>query len=213
MASTDTGDGHYFTNTPSVASKRQTIELVLPDVYLELTTDSGVFSAGAVDKGTRYLLRSMPDISTLPALPKSILDLGCGYGPIALTMAKRAPEAHVWGVDVNERALGLATENAAANDIENVSFGTADAIDPDHRFDLIVSNPPIRIGKPALHELLSTWMPLLNPQGRAWMVVQKYLGSDSLATWLTEHGWATERLSSKTGFRILETQAQDLQQQ
>ena len=106
-----------------------------------------------------------------------------------------------------------ATENAAANDIENVSFGTADAIDPDHRFDLIVSNPPIRIGKPALHELLSTWMPLLNPQGRAWMVVQKHLGSDSLATWLTEHGWATERLSSKTGFRILETQAQDLQQQ
>ena len=183
------------------------------DVYLELTTDSGVFSAGAVDKGTRYLLRAMPDIATLPALPKSILDLGCGYGPIALTMAKRAPEAHVWGVDVNERALGLATENAAANDIENVSFGTADVIDPDHRFDLIVSNPPIRIGKPALHELLSTWMPLLNPQGRAWMVVQKHLGSDSLATWLTEHGWATERLSSKTGFRILETQAQDLQQQ
>lgn len=205
MVSTDTSDGHYFESTPSVASNRQTIELVLADVYLELTTDTGVFSANAVDKGTRYLLRSMPEVSTLSTPPQSILDLGCGYGPIALTMAKRIPDARVWGVDVNERALGLATENATANRVDNVTFGTADAIDSGQHFDLIVSNPPIRIGKAALHKLLSTWMPRLSADGRAWMVVQKHLGSDSLATWLTEHGWPTTRLSSKSGFRILET--------
>lgn len=205
VVSTDTGDGHYFESTPSAPSNRRSIELVLPDVYLELTTDSGVFASGGVDKGTRYLLRSMPELTSLPAPPLSILDLGCGYGPIALTMAKRAPGARVLGVDVNERALGLAEENATANGLANVAFAAADAVDPDQCFDLIVSNPPIRIGKAALHELLNTWLPRLNPGGRAWMVVQKHLGSDSLATWMTEHGWPTTRLSSKSGFRILET--------
>ena len=110
----------------------------------------------------------------------------------------------MWGVDVNERALGLAQENAEANDITNVSFGKADAVDPGQTFDLLVSNPPIRIGKAALHELLSTWIPRLSAEGCAWMVVQKHLGSDSLTTWLTDQGWPTTRLSSKAGFRILE---------
>ena len=213
MVSTDTGDGHYFENTPTVASKRRTIELVLPDQYLELTTDAGVFAAGAVDKGTRYLLRSMPDVSTLPTPPRSILDVGCGYGPIALTMAKRAPNAHVWAVDVNERALGLASDNALANGIDNVTVGKPEDIDLQQTFNLIVSNPPIRIGKSALHDLLSVWLERLAPGGRAWMVVQKHLGSDSLATWLTDHGWETIRLSSKSGFRILETHARKVTEQ
>ena len=133
--------------------------------------------------------------------------MGCGYGPIALSAAKRAADAHVWGVDVNNRALSLARSNAETNDIANVQFGTADELPPDLSFDLILSNPPIRIGKQALHELLTTWLDRLTPKGRAWMVVQKHLGSDSLADWLTSNGWATTRLGSRKGFRILETQA------
>ncbi len=201
-------DSQYFDSTPTVASKRQQIELVLPDVFLELTTDSGVFSAGQVDKGTRYLLKDMPTIGSLPTPPTSVLDLGCGYGPIALTMAKRAAEAHVWGVDVNERALALAIENAAANGVaEKTTFASADDIDSEQRFDLIVSNPPIRIGKAALHEVLTVWLDRLTPNGRAWLVVQKHLGSDSLAEWMTMNGWATTRLASRKGFRILEVLA------
>lgn len=193
---------HYFDAQPSVGSNRQQIELSLADVFLELHTDSGVFSAGRVDPGTRYLLQEMPPV---PDETTSVLDLGCGYGPIALTMARRAPGAAVFGVDVNERALALARENADANGIETASFVTGAEVPADQRFDLIVSNPPIRIGKQALHGLLAEWIPRLSPGGCAWMVVQKHLGSDSLATWLTDQGWPTTRLSSRKGYRILET--------
>ncbi len=205
MEVNDGTSSQYFGATPSVASAPRVIELTLPDIYLELTTDSGVFAANRVDKGTRYLLREHPAFTSLAAPPESILDLGCGYGPIALTAAKRAPQASVWGVDVNERALALASANAASNAIERARFGTPDQVPAALRFDLIISNPPIRIGKAALRDLLTTWLDRLEPTGRAWMVVQKHLGSDSLAAWLTDNGWPTTRLSSRSGFRILET--------
>ncbi len=195
-------DSQYFDAAPTAASNPRTIELVLPDVFLTLGTDSGVFSNQKVDSGSRYLLQAHPPI---PEPSEHILDLGCGYGPIALTAAKRAPDAEVWGVDVNTRALDLARANAEANNIANARFGTADEVPVDVGFDLIISNPPIRIGKQALHELLETWLDRLTPTGRAWMVVQKHLGSDSLTTWLTENGWATTKLGSRKGFRILET--------
>ena len=199
----------YFDAEPSVASKQQSIELVLPDVFLALTTDTGVFSGSKVDGGSRYLLQEHPPIADDVT---SILDLGCGYGPIGLVAAKRAPNAHVWGIDINERAIALANVNAEANDIVNATFCTAADLPADLRFDLIISNPPIRIGKTALHELLTTWLDRLTPQGRAWMVVQKHLGSDSLASWMSDVGWATERLGSRKGFRILEVLAREPQE-
>lgn len=205
MPSPGSSDSHYFDAAPATSSSPRTIELVLPDVFLELSTDSGVFSAQQVDGGTRILLKDHPPLASLPTAPAHILDLGCGYGPIALSAAKRAPDAHVWGVDVNERALELAQGNAASNGIENVTFGRADQIPAEQHFDLILSNPPIRVGKQVLRDLLATWLDRLTPQGRAWMVVQKHLGSDSLAAWLTEQGWETTRLSSKAAYRILET--------
>ena len=195
----------YFEPRPSAPSRQRSIELTLPDVYLELTTDAGVFSADGVDKGTRYLLRDHPPFAGLGTSPQTILDVGCGYGPIALTAAKRLLRADVWGVDVNERALALARGNAKANSIDTARFVAPDDVPEDLRFDLILSNPPIRIGKTKLRELLQLWLDRLSPEGRAWMVVQKHLGSDSLATWLTDNGWATSRLSSRSGFRILET--------
>ncbi len=203
VPSTDAnGNSQYFEADPSVESNQRGIELVLPDVFLTLTTDSGVFSNRKVDSGSRYLLQAHPPI---PDETKNILDLGCGYGPIALTAAKRAPDATIWGVDVNNRAIELATRNAEVNGIANAQFGTADEVPVDISFDLIVSNPPIRIGKQALHDLLTVWFDRLTPEGRAWLVVQKHLGSDSLADWLTTNGWTTTRLGSRKGFRILET--------
>jgi len=192
----------YFDAEPTVQSKQQLIELVLPDVYLSLTTDTGVFSGSKVDNGTRYLLQEHPPIG---GEVSTILDLGCGYGPLGLAAAKRAPKAQVWGIDVNERAVALANSNAESNNVSNARFCLAADVPEDLRFDLIISNPPIRIGKAALHELLTVWLDRLAPQGRAWMVVQKHLGSDSLATWLDNQGWPTERLGSRKGFRILET--------
>lgn len=194
-------NAHYFDANPSIESKPLDIELVLPDVFLTLGTDAGVFSSRKVDPGSRYLLQEHPPIGTNTT---TILDLGCGYGPIGLTAARRAPTAQVWGIDVNERAIDLANANAVRNDITNATFTTADQIPSELTFDVILSNPPIRIGKAALHDLLSTWLSRLRPDGRAWLVVQKHLGSDSLAEWLSEKGWQATRLSSRKGYRILE---------
>ena len=201
MVSESTPTGQYFDATPSVPSRRRSVELVLPDVFLTLTTDSGVFSGDHIDAGTRFLLQQS---SPIASNVRSILDIGCGYGPIALTAAARTPASVVWAVDTNERARALTAENAEANNLANVRVAAPDDVPADLSFDLIISNPPIRIGKVALHDVLSRWLNRLAAGGRAWLVVQKHLGSDSLADWLTESGWPTERLSSRKGYRLLE---------
>lgn len=195
---------HYFDEQPSAVSRPRAIELVLPDVFLTLHTDRAVFSASQVDSGTRYLLQEMPEI---PADSRTIVDLGCGYGPIALTTAARAPNAVVWAVDVNERARFLTSENAHSNGLTNVRVGVAQEVPSDPPIDLIISNPPIRIGKEALRALLAYWLERLSPGGRAWLVVHKHLGSDSLADWLRREGYETTRLGSRKGYRILEVLA------
>jgi 16S rRNA (guanine1207-N2)-methyltransferase len=170
---------------------------------LELTTDAGVFSRNRVDPGTAVLL------DVLPHLPSTgtLLDLGCGYGPIALTLAVERPQATVWAVDVNERARGLCAANAAAASLTNVRVSAPEEVPPDIRFAAIVSNPPIRIGKEALHELLGTWLGRLEPEGVAYLVVQKHLGADSLQRWLSDQGWSTSRIASRQAFRVLRCEA------
>ena len=194
-------DGQYWTDSPGVASRPSEVDLLLPDVDLRLTTDRGVFSADRVDRGTRYLLLEGPD---LPTGPVDLLDLGCGYGPIACTLASRRPEARVWAVDVNERARDLCRANAAAAGLANVEVAAPDDVPVDVRLAAIWSNPPIRIGKPALHDLLTRWLDLLTPDGTAHLVVQRHLGADSLARWLDDRGWATDRRGSRKGFRLLD---------
>jgi 16S rRNA (guanine1207-N2)-methyltransferase len=184
-----------------VASAPVPVRLLLPDGTLDLTSDSGVFSKGEVDAGTKLLLL---DGGPLPPAG-DLLDLGCGYGPIALTMARRSPGATVWAVDVNRRAVELTASNAAAAGLANVRACHPDEVPADVRFGAIWSNPPIRIGKAALHELLLTWLRRLD--GRAVLVVQKHLGADSLARWLVEQGFPTTRLQSRVGFRLLEITA------
>ena len=194
---------HYFASRPGAASRTRTVDLVLPDLHLRLETDRGVFSPDRIDPGTRILLETAPP----PPAEGALLDLGCGYGPIALALARRAPRAQVYGVDVNERALDLARRNATAAGLDGVRFAPPQQIDPGIRFAAIWSNPPIRIGKAALHELLLTWLDRLAPQGRAHLVVQKHLGSDSLQRWLNEQGFRTERLTSRSSYRVLAVDA------
>ncbi|WP_244929925.1 methyltransferase [Nocardioides sp. W7] len=194
-------DEHYFTADPTVAFKRAPVTAQVWGHSVELVSGSGVFAQGRVDIGTAVLFRE-----TQPPAPGRILDLGCGYGVIGLAVAVAVPGAVVTAVDVNERAVLLANENA-------LSLGVADrytaavpaAVDPAAEYDEIWSNPPIRIGKEALHELLLTWLPRLAPGGRAVMVVGKNLGADSLQRWLGERGFPTTRLASAKGFRVLET--------
>ncbi|GLZ03391.1 16S RNA G1207 methylase RsmC [Actinomadura sp. NBRC 104412] len=190
---------HYFTGRPTAAGRRRTVDLVLPDLHLRLDTDAGMFSPDRVDPGTRILLETVPP----PPPTGDLLDLGCGYGPVALTMARRSPQASVYGVDVNERALGLARSNATIAGLDNVRFSLPDQIDPGLRFAAIWSNPPIRIGKTALHDLLLAWLPRLTPGGTAHLVVQKHLGSDSLHRWLNDQGLPTTRLASRSAYRVL----------
>jgi 16S rRNA (guanine1207-N2)-methyltransferase len=195
--------GHYFDAEPTSASAPATVTLTLPDRTTELATDRGVFAGDRVDAGTKYLLLDGP------ALPESgdLLDLGCGYGPIACTLAARAPGTTVWAIDVNRRARELCAANAAQLGLTNVRVLPGDEVPDDLRFAAIWSNPPIRIGKPALHLLLRTWLGRLDPEGHAALVVSKHLGSDSLAIWLQRQGWPVDRLGSRQGYRILQVGA------
>ncbi len=122
---------------------------------------------------------------------------------IALTLARRAPDSRVVAIDVNERARTLCAGNAADNGIGNVKVLAPEAVDQELRFDAIWSNPPIRVGKAALHELLLTWLDRLTRRRRRPPVVHKNLGSDSLQRWLVDAGWPTERLLSAKGYRVL----------
>lgn len=190
---------HYFDEQPAVASARREVDLWLPDGHVRLVTDRGVFGYGQVDAGTRLLLQRAP----APAADGDLLDLGCGTGAIAVTMARRSPAATVWAVDVNARARGLCAENAERNGVGNVRVVAPDGVPPEVRFATIWSNPPIRIGKAALHALLLDWLARLTDDGTAVLVVQRHLGADSLQTWLAANGFPTTRLASSSGYRLL----------
>lgn len=179
------------------------VTLLLPDLHLRLETDRGVFSPDRIDAGTRVLLESVPP----PPAEGDLLDLGCGYGPIALTMASRAPGATVWAVDVNRRSVELCERNAKAAGLDKVRSAHVDEVPDDVCFRAIWSNPAIRIGKQALHEMLTRWLDRLTPDGVAYLVVQKHLGSDSLQNWLNDQGWPTTRAASRSAYRILKVEA------
>lgn len=190
---------HYFDEDPTTESAPREVTLLLPDMNLALRTDRGVFGYNRIDAGTKLLLLKAP----APSATGNLLDVGCGTGAVALTMARRSPGATVWAIDVNERARDLCRLNAELNGITGVRVCAPDDVPDDVGIATIWSNPAIRIGKPALHEMLSRWFSRLTPDGEAVMVVHKHLGGDSLQTWLTAQGYPTTRLASSSGYRIL----------
>ncbi len=197
---------HYFSPRPEAPHRPGLVRVVLPDVYLELATDTGIFSPSRLDPGTRLLLDSSP----APPASGDLLDLGCGYGPIACVLAQRSPGATVWAVDVNERALELCARNAAAAGLANVRCVLAGDPSVPPRLAGIWSNPPVRIGKAALHELLSAWLGRLSDggscRGQAWLVAGRNLGADSLHRWLAEQGWQVTRRAARSGYRLLQVE-------
>ncbi len=197
------GQPHYFDETPGPGGAPEKVRTVrLQGREVVVRTAGGVFSGDRLDPGTTVLLR---EVGPLPATG-DLLDLGCGWGPVALAMAAASPGATVWAVDVNERARALTAANARDNGLGNVRVAAPGDVDPGVRFAAVWSNPPVRIGKDALHALLLDWLPRLAPAGRAELVVQKHLGADSLQRWLGEAlpaGLSVSRSATSKGYRVL----------
>lgn len=193
---------HYFSQEPKSNYQPKQIGLVIAGEVFQVSTASGTFSPTRLDVGTAVL---MDQIELAPAAG-NILDLGCGWGPLALTLAKHSPEAKIWAVDVNNRSLELTKTNATALGLTNIVTLTPEQVPEEISFSGIWSNPPIRVGKKELHDLLLSWLPRLVLQGVAYLVVQKNLGSDSLQKWLTEtlvSGYEVSRLTSVKTYRII----------
>ena len=193
---------HYFSSTPESELKTRTIHARLAGRDVELTTANGVFSPERIDTGTQVLLSSVP----APPPGGNLLDLGCGWGPVALTLALESPHATVWAVDVNERALDLVRANAEKLHIPNIKAVTPENVPDDVRFMTIWSNPPIRVGKNELHGLLEKWLPRIEPGCDGWLVVQRNLGADSLHRWLQAtfpEEFSFVRAVTNKGYRVL----------
>ncbi|MFC0675509.1 class I SAM-dependent methyltransferase [Brachybacterium hainanense] len=198
-------DEHYFSETSTTDAARHALRVRLAGTERELVSARGVFSGGGLDKATAVLLDRL-DMLPEPRPGARIVDVGCGWGPIALTAALLHPDAEVWAVDVSERARALTAENARRLGLETVRVCAPEEIPADLVADVIWSNPPIRIGKEALHALLLEWADRLAPEGWMALVVGRNLGADPLASWLDDQlpRRAVRKAASAKGFRILE---------
>lgn len=197
---------HYFSAAPSSGVSYVPVRARVWGHELDLVSASGVFSHGRVDKGTAVLVAEVEPMSDV----RTVLDLGCGWGLLSTALAVHRPASEVWAIDVNERARTLARENARRSGVaDRVRVAAPEEAPPDLSVNEIWSNPPIRIGKPAVHELLLHWLPMLEPGGRALLVIGKNLGADSYQRWLGEQGYRAVRVASVKGFRVLEVRRVD----
>ncbi|HHT90519.1 MAG: methyltransferase [Bacillota bacterium] len=193
---------HYFTSKPSAASKPVEFQAELRGRTYVFQTDTGVFSKGELDMGSRILIETM-------SLRRGdrVLDLGCGYGPLGLVAADLVgPLGKVYMVDVNERAGELARENMAKNGITNAQIFVGNgiqALPPGLRFDAVLSNPPIRAGKAVFYPLLSEAYHILKPGGCLWVVIRTKQGAKSLQAYLEELAGSCQTMAKKAGFRVL----------
>lgn len=193
--------GEYWRAEPDGPSRERVVSLDVPgrEQPIPLVSAEGVFGAQRVDRGTSVLIRNAP----IPAPCTGVVDLGCGYGPIAVSMGMRQPEAGLWAVDVNRRALALTARNAASAGAHNVVTAEPEAVPAALRFDRIYSHPPIKIGCSSLHELLDGWLRRLSHGGDAYLVVKQSMGADALHSWLNDTSFPARRAGSKQGYRLL----------
>lgn len=193
---------HYFSPDPAKEKKLKPVSFEVGDLDFQMEAASGTFSQGGLDKGTKVLLTLHQDFPT----KGTVLDLGCGWGPIAIAIARFSPESQIFAVDSNLRSLELTKSNALRYNLDNVKTYPPEELPQDVHFDEIWSNPPIRIGKVALHALLNKYIPRLTPGGRAVLVVQKQLGAESLKNWLAEEypTYTVERVLNEKGYWVIE---------
>ncbi len=193
---------HYFSSDPDTEFKPREIQVELAGRSFAVTTAGGVFSPDHVDSGTAVLLAQLGEVPP----GGNLLDIGCGWGPIALSLALASPKSTVWAVDVNQRSLDLTAMNAKRLGLTNIKTAKPEDVPGDLSFTGIWSNPPIRVGKAVLHEILQTWLPRLTIGGESLLVVQKNLGADSLQRWLENElgeAFGISRIDSSKGFRVL----------
>ncbi len=193
---------HYFSETPGSDYKPKEIKVMINDREVIVQTAGGVFSPDHIDQGTNVLLAHLEEA---PA-GGNILDIGCGWGPIALSLASHSPKATIWAVDVNARSLELTAANAKRLGLSNIKCVKPEDVPTGLTFSGIWSNPPIRVGKDVLHEILLNWLPKLQSDADAYLVVQKNLGADSLHRWLEAElpeNFSTIRVDTAKSFRVL----------
>lgn len=190
---------HYYTRKPGVEQNRQKHETELRGLRFQFMTDSGVFSKSGIDYGSRFLIDEMQI-----GKQDRVLDVGCGYGPIGLTAARLASEGEAVLLDINERAIELAKENAKMNGIENAVIRQSDLYGAagDEPFDVILTNPPIRAGKAVVHQIFEQGYDRLKPGGSMWVVIQKKQGAPSAEAKLKELFGRVVEVGKDKGFRI-----------
>lgn len=192
---------HYFSEVPGSDFNARELNVTLAGKPVSVVTAGGIFSPERVDPGTSVLLEHLAE-----APPSGdLLDVGCGWGPISLSLAIQSPHATVWAIDVNERSLELTRRNAERLGLNNVKVCRPDEVPANLKFQGIWSNPPIRVGKAELHSILETWLPRLDRQGVSYLVVQKNLGADSLHRWLEAQfpELSTIRVDTAKQYRVL----------
>lgn len=186
---------HYFTNNDNLKSEEKNIKVKIKDIDLIFTTDNGVFSKKGLDFGTRTLLENIPD------LHGQVLDFGCGYGPIGIYI-KKTNDVEVDMIDVNKRSVSLALKNAELNKVEVNVFESDIYSRVTKKYDFIITNPPIRIGKPKLYEILFGASVHLKENGELWLVINKDQGAKSLMKDLEEK-YKVELITKNKGFYII----------
>lgn len=197
----------YFSSNPNTESKPQSWTFTLRGDSFRFHTDAGVFSQKEVDYGSRVLIENFEAVEE----DGDILDIGCGYGPISLALAKSFPNRKVIGVDVNQRALALAEKNAAENKISNVTFLESNITETvkESRFASVVTNPPIRAGKKVVHAIFKEAKDVLKPNGELWVVIQKKQGAPSAKKELEVLFDEVETVKKDRGYYILRAKTFD----
>lgn len=192
---------HYYSRTQSAESKPKSWDYILKGTRFRFKTDTGVFSKNEVDFGSRLLIETFE----MPETQGDVLDVGCGYGPIGLTIAKHWPERLVHMIDVNLRALGLAKENSELNGISNVKIYESDRLSAvkNLQFAAIVTNPPIRAGKKIVYDIYEESFHCLLPGGELWVVIQKKQGAPSTIDKLSDLFDEVETVVKKKGYYII----------